>query len=563
MSEEGKKVLSLMPWDIAVRSATQRKAARALLERDDADEIIRGMTELEVYYALRSLGVDDSVPFLSIIEGEQITALIDLEIWHHERPDFLDLFAWLEGFKEAGLPCLQRAVRTLDIELVAALFRQRLLVAVKPTEEDLDHEIPEWLRSASEDVAPIVETLDRQYLIAARAVDETTGEPFEEEERRTVLRLVEDLYRDEDFSYISRILHIAAHDFSSELEESALRFRNARLEDLGFPPRDRALSVYGPVNVEQVLGTREGPRVALELRLPSVLMEPYARGFLEEVLETIDSPELVREIESELVAVSNAALVADGIEPGNLEGIREVLERARGYLELALRYGAGPSEAHDLARSRLEEHSMRTLFQVGHTLVLRLASRAKKLRLRPALGPKRAFLEEADEALMRVLSLPRPLFLPEGQDADLAEPFRHPEQLAQVARRLDEVEALAELSEALGFQEVHASADASALPPPEEWTFEHMLATLLARRLLGDAEFRIQPLCASELQVLAERVLGGAVTVPDVLARLPAGPLRPSFDRLGRRLEAALTRILQLARSPIDLRFADPILRRS
>ncbi len=552
MSEAEPKVLSLMPWDIAVRNATQRKSPRALLERNDADEIIRGMSELEVYYALRALGVDDSVPFLAVLEPEQITALFDLEIWHQEQPNFSDLFAWLEGFKEAGLARLQLAVRTLDVELTAAALRERLHIAIKPTDDDLDHEIPEWVRFAPEEIMPIVETPDRTYLIAARATNEMTGETFDEEERKAVLRLIDDLYRDEDFSGVSRLLHVAAHDLSSDLEEGSLRFRNARLEDLGFPPRERALAVYGPVDVERVLKSEDEPRAPSELKLPATLLEPYAEGFFEDVLASLENPDLVRSVEGELVTLSNAALVADGVEPGNLEGIRSVLERARGYLELALSHGASASERLDVARQRLETHPLRSLFGVGYTLVLRVAGRARAVEKSLARIHALRFVEESDQALLRALKRPRALFVAEGADLDAIEPFRAPEQLLSANRRLDELEALGRLATSCRFVELYTSAPEGALPPLEEWSFEHMLATQLAREALGLPLSPLEPLDSKQLASLSKGIEG------------PLGTKLPETERevLLTRVRRLSERLLAISGAPTDPRFMDPLIRR-
>src|SRR6059036_1764715 len=97
---EGAKVVDLMPWDITMRSAAQRRRVHDLIERKDADEAIRGLGELEAYYAVKALGVEDAAPLLAVSSPDQIQALIDLDIWQGERPSLSDLVVWLAAFEE-------------------------------------------------------------------------------------------------------------------------------------------------------------------------------------------------------------------------------------------------------------------------------------------------------------------------------------------------------------------------------------------------------------------------------------------------------------------------------
>ncbi len=245
------KVIALLPWDITVRRARTRKQAHELLERKDADEAIRALTETEAYYAVKELGVDGALPVLAVLEPQQMTALFDLDVWHDDRVDLSDLLLWLSAFKEASVAQLQRAVRAMDPELFALLLKRRLLITplVREDAEDASA-MPDWAVDPPEDIQPIIETPDKRFIVAARAYDEEPddSEPIDEEERKAILDLVDTLYKDEDIDFIAGALRSAEADLSSGLEDTALHFRTGRLEDLGFPPLDRALELYAPLD---------------------------------------------------------------------------------------------------------------------------------------------------------------------------------------------------------------------------------------------------------------------------------------------------------------------------
>src|SRR5688500_10998005 len=80
-------VIALLPWDLTVRRARTRKQAREILDRKDADQAIRALSELEAYYLVKELGLEDSVPVLAMLEPHQIRALVDLDVWHDDHAE--------------------------------------------------------------------------------------------------------------------------------------------------------------------------------------------------------------------------------------------------------------------------------------------------------------------------------------------------------------------------------------------------------------------------------------------------------------------------------------------
>ena len=89
--------------------------------------------------------------------------------------------------------------------------------ALAPIEEPM----PDWLADPPEEIEPLIETPDRRYVIAARVLDEETEERIDEEERKTILDLIDTLHKG------------AGGDYEVQLKSGRrLRVSRSRLEAL-------------------------------------------------------------------------------------------------------------------------------------------------------------------------------------------------------------------------------------------------------------------------------------------------------------------------------------------
>lgn len=455
VEEEGASVFSLVPWERQRRRPGRLVDLRAVLEAHDLPQRVAAASEMEVYFAAKSLGAEDAPPLLNYATPAQCRALWDLEVWDRGQLALADLLTWLAAFREAGTEALLRATRSLDPEAAAAALARRLHITLKPPEDDTPGpsegwQRPAWLEDPSLEVS---ETPDGRFYIAPRiAVEDDPDQPIDEEEQKAVMAWVADTYRSDAHEDMAALLRLAEADLPSDLEETAYRFRNARLEDLGFPPYERALEVYSPVDPEAELSRAwENWGRAPDVRLPTRYVEALESSMLAGVLKDVPDVATLERLEGELLPLVHGVLVADRIDVAAEGAVREAVARVAGILAVALQAPLGVRTAQE----RLAHIPLRMLFRAGHSLLLRLKGRAVALRSAP-LYP---FLESADQAALEVLSAVRPRF-PEGLEthpepldparAGMPRAFRGWQDVEQAQHYLERLEGLDAAERSLG-----------------------------------------------------------------------------------------------------------------
>ncbi|MCK6552559.1 DUF6178 family protein, partial [Myxococcota bacterium] len=442
----------------------------------------------------------------------------------------------------------------------------------------LEWEMPEWLKSPPDEILPLVETVDRRFVIAARTVeDDGEHEPraIDEEERKRALELVDALYRDADYEFVAGVLRLAESDLASDLEETAYRFRSGRLEDLGFPERGRAIEIYAPLDPAKVFAAEEPRAIVVEQPLPAIHAERLTAGLFQQALRAIDDPETARRIESELLALSNAACVAERVEPGDLEHVRLVLDRVRAYLELGLSYGVDAARFADAAKARLAGHPLRTIFRAGHSLTLALSTRARALRDRRALAvgaDPLALLAERERVVVEALLARRPQLSRALDDPPLVyetRSFASPADLERAAAVLADLESLAVAARALDLAAVSAALGPGIDPPLAERTADVLLTTAAARAALG-GDFGVVPLDGAALGALAGLVGDGGVLPGALVAKVCEAAVAKASEpdaapAILRRVRAGLATLAEtltaLSGAAIDPRFVGGVVR--
>ncbi len=528
MAKDPEKALTLAKLEDVRGKLTRASGKRRLdliLDAKDPGALIRALPADELYFTIREIGLADSVELVQLASAEQFKVLLDLDAWRQGRFEPRRALPWLRAARVGALDDaraaarLARKVKALDPEVALLLFRDALVVHDLKVEEDPQVTSDQTFRTA--DNAYLVEFLvEGSDYVAVRG-------------------LIDDLQAEDVFK-LSRLLAALSWELPSELEETALRWRTGRLADLGYPSLEEALSWYArpPARPAEAPGT--------PARAPGFFLAPFAEGsLLARAAAGLPADDRLA-LELQLVGAGNAVMVADGIDPVDLDQVRSAVAGARAMVELGLTALAGADEAK--ATEALATTPVKRLFQEGFGRVLQRCWRAERLFKGGGAGARRAPLLDAPlgEALT-ALSSRRPRYWPglELPRRDWGTPaasvaegrrFLTEADLTRTDAALDLCEGLAALALELGLATTAASGDAPRLSA--------LYLTALANERLG-RPFAPAPLEAAELAGLPARL--GAIEDPRLSARGEAGALllelaRRRAEELAHQAEAAAER---------------------
>ena len=447
----------------------------ALLSSRDAGALVRALPPEQLYATVAEVGLADSTELVQLASPEQFQALVDLGAWRRDRLDPHGLLEWLRAARGDDTEDVLRKVHALDLELLESMLRAFTVV----------HDLEETPDPPVEGVT--LDSADGRYRVEFRV---------EGPEEAALRAFLMDLMAEDPFA-LSRLLEAIRWEMPSELEEAALRFRWARLADLGFPDPEAASGLYAAVR----LPPAPPPGAQAEL----VRSRGRRVDFVQAALEGLEPVE-GENARDELRGLFNAALVADGADPGDLDAFRASAERARDTLSLGLEYltGGDPRRASAVVR----ETPFRQVFQVGFSLALRLRHRADRLAARPLArvdGQWMLWPEQA--AVVGALRRTRPMRALPVEGAEPV-PFRTLGEIHETERALERAEQQQTLFAALlGGSEERARTALDGLGPawPAGGT-PAVLAAAVSQALLGGRP-RIAPVPAARTRDLGHAFL--------------------------------------------------------
>ena len=418
-------VVILNRWRAVVaRARNPRKRLEIVLNDPGAAMLVPQIPAEEFYYLVRAVGVSDVGELLELASADQVRTCLDMDGWDGDQLSLERLTPWLEALEELSPRRLAAVVRELDIEWLSSVFAATASIYERATEES-----PEPMRKH-----PTFESPDGYFVVEFTGADRELG--------RVLERFLAALYTvDPD---LGRMLLLEAQvGLPAELEETSLRWRTARMAELGFIDYYEALEVYRPLDPATLRSEHDTPvpaRRADIIGLPAVFADSLAGDtFLGRVLAEIEEAGPLNAVTGRLVAALNRVLVADRINPADLDAIASVTARARDTLSLALEVLADGDVAH--GRRAIERLGMVELFRAGVFLTMEPQRRAQQLR---TVG--------VDDPDLLPLLERRPEFPCALDDAPRAgqRPFRTREDLRRVGARLDVLEAEARRTGAIG-----------------------------------------------------------------------------------------------------------------
>ncbi len=439
---------------------------RILGERNPR-KVVEELSPGDLFWLIKKIGSDDSLPLLELATQEQWQYLLDMEIWDRDEVNVGEALAWLRRLFESDS---RRTIAWMLGEgsaLTYYILQKGLEVMVRE-EDDNEIEIPEGF-------------FTHEGVLYLRAPD-TEFEPFLRELTGAIAAASLPAYQ--------TLMSSVASVIPSELEHGMSRMRNVRLAEQGFLPFDEAISIYSPLSPEQInlpgqpaavvdIGVSDEDR-ALVPFLP--LHEGPQGSFVQEALGAVKDPLLLERLRLEFAGLANQLASVEGLARVELGDLVRTTRKAAGYLNIALEEMTGRDSAR--AGDLLASNSLASIFRVGFGIVLRV-KRVAETWLRMSWFRRNGFAYGfwGDErgSLLSGLLLKKPLLYTGLQEGELYRDFAGADDLTGASRALMGLIALDGLMDAV--------TKGNPLPPEdsgrEDLTCFHFLFTLWARRQLG------------------------------------------------------------------------------
>jgi hypothetical protein len=335
-------------------SMSGRDALDKILNAENPKGLIQDMPYQDLFWLIKKIGEDDSIPILELASTEQWQYLLDLEIWERDRISLKIATAWLKRLLQADPERLLQWFTSEEGEPFAFFYLYKNIeVMIRPEEGEFDPKEGSF-------------TLDGKFYI------NVLNPSYEE----TIKALLEEL-ASENFTKYQALLIMLAGVIPAEIEEELFRLRNVRLAEHGFLPFDEALVVYSPIDPEVL--EFEGPVDVYDITEDEevrnlIPVSPFLHwqkdSLLTEAYSRIWDHIFIDRIRLEFSALCNQIISAEGTQITGFEDLVRTARKASGFLNIAIERLCGGEIIS--AELLLKNYPLLTLFRVGFGLVLRL-----------------------------------------------------------------------------------------------------------------------------------------------------------------------------------------------
>jgi len=543
------------PLDLArmIIGYPARKAFDLILEHPEPEKVVPVLPLQDLYLMVKEIGPEDAIILLELSTSQQFQGIMDLECWRKDQLTRKPTVKWFTLIHEMGDERFITQLKAMDLSLIT-LFIKRYMSMQKI--EELSNEIPDEEPDA-------FLTPDGRYLLRFFGTDD---------ERSLILDLLQRIFR-VDFEFFQLLTEAVYWELPADLEESAYQERTSRLAVRGFPEYYESLQIRhyvepdgfvphqkaAPALLTEPTSLSEERYLTRFRHRDSLLMRALAAGF----------PGRDAAI-SEIMALTNMATIVEQIDLADLEGVRDIVHRVDGFLNLGVWHLAGDNLIE--ACRILSESVMLEIYNLGRSLVIKERQRTKKILPKITANGRSLdtlLVDPRDQEMIFGLLEPEPVFiLSSGERRNFSEPG----QLVAVRSRLDQISFLSSImhdklnltAKELGAVDLTNCNldDLSAL------TWMALFNTVLASDLLGKP-VALEPLSKPDLANLPQFLNKKQVTLKaEVIQKIDQWAQNTAGDRFSELIVAVkpwleeLTRELALFDQPEapDPRFLNSIL---
>ncbi len=336
-------------------SLPPEKALDLILSQQNAKELVQNLPSVDLYWIIKKIGEDDSIPLLELASEEQWQYILDIEVWVRDRINIRKVSEWLRRFMKADAERLARWLITEEMEMFTYYYLYRMLDIIIATDDNI-YDIPEDYF-----------TLDGTFYLKLR-------DPDQRDLIETILKLI----ASESFLRYQALLMTSRAILPASTEEELYRLRSVRIAEYGFLPFEEAVGIYAPLDPEDLVLEKKDRRKEIvyvddEVKdiipsFPMYSLQPV--GIFQLALRNIKDNVLLDRIKLEFAGLCNQLLSADGLSIGGYEDLIKVCKKAAGYLNIGFEKVCGNDV--NMAIELIKKNSLHSIFRVGFGIALRL-----------------------------------------------------------------------------------------------------------------------------------------------------------------------------------------------
>jgi len=481
---ERKKIFSFPP----------EKALNAILKSPQSTALVHSFSEEDFYFLIHNIGIEDAHPLLYLASDKQWEYIVDLEVWNKDRINLSTTTKWLDLLFKIDPNRFIRWSLDQKAEFISFYLFKNIEIRIRETDQD------------PSDFGDDFFTLDDIFYI--RFIDEPIEDAHNDTESRGTEKKHRDAFLSKFFKTLADIDHFiyqntlmtSSNVIPAEVEEEAYRLRNVRLAEKGFMPHEEAVGIYQPMEVEDVKHQRtkfttDDPE--RNLFFPAPLSHAHV---LEEennftiALTGISSNEALNQIQAEFAGLCNRIISADQKNIRDRNELKQIVEKACGYLNIGLEKLAGDEQepAGNRFTSFIRNYPLINIFRVGFGLALDLKWRAErwlKTSWFNTKGLALGFWGEEGMGVLGGLLIKKPLYYDNYSSGELYREFLSVQDIKATEKSLNEIMAFDQIFSLIGIE-----------PEPDTdgyLTYKNFVLTLWARHCLSLTE-KLQSLTLDE-----------------------------------------------------------------
>jgi hypothetical protein len=505
LQEKRRQILALEPKEAMLR----------ILEDPLPVALVHSFPEQDFYFLIHEIGPEDALPLLSLASNRQWDHLVDLDTWQKDQIDIRAVSRWLDLLLEADSKRFISWFLKERLEFIEFYLFKNIEVRIREHDQDPSEFGEEFF------------SLDNTYFIRFidRPAEAAENQLTEEQRVKFITKLVENLSAS-DFRSFQGILLEAAHVIPAETEEECYRMRNVRLAEKGFLPFDEAIGIYQPVKPQDLakqsakfLPPAADTSSLYPVPLYPIRMLPEDNHFTR-ALANLEPQNILPHIQVEFVNLCNRIIVADHKTIRERDQLRDVVQKACGYLSIGLERLAGEGEKPDPRRTTalITRHPLQQIFRVGFGEALKLKWRTEKWLDQcwfAGQGLRLTFWGELWLGVLGGLLIKKPLFYDNYKTGVLYREFASLEEIKTTEKIFNQIKAV---DNTLSLMTIKIDRPASY----GFLTYKNLLLTLWSTSYLKLPVSRLRPLKLNELFPFFKELLpGDANAGPDKARSIP------------------------------------------